>query len=187
MYDVVSVGTAIGCCQKASVDSIFWTGLAKIPGTFLQIQLDAGANVPTASLDQIIRSENNVSISRLTVRFVLCFLALNEPTLEIKHLGRYLSRRTGRHKSTLCKLYQIAHILEAAGVIRRSLIPGQLTLSGRYFAPVDLKKVNEDGNVRSPYAIGAILNHSDPFDELVYQKRRNEFMAEFHKQGSTRQ
>jgi hypothetical protein len=84
-------------------------------------------------------------------------------------------------------LYQIAHILEAAGVIHRSLVPGQLTVSSRYFAPVDLQKVNEDGNGMSPYAIGSILNHFDPVDELVYQKRRSEFMAEFRKQGSTRQ
>jgi hypothetical protein len=182
MYDIVSVGTAIGCCQKASVDSIFWMGLSKTPGTFLKIQLDAGADVPTASLDQIIRSENNVSISRLTVCFVLCFLALNESTLEIKHISRYLSRRTNRHKSILCTLYQIAHILEAAGVIHRSLVPGQLTVSFRYFSPVNLKKVDADGNERSPYAIGSILNQSDPVDELVYQKRR----SEFRRQGSTR-
>jgi hypothetical protein len=100
IYDVVSVGTAIGCCQKASVDSIFWMGLS----TFLKIQLDAGADVPTATLDQIIRSEKYVSIFRLTLCFVLCFLAPNESTLKMKHMSRYLSRRTGRYKLTLCKL-----------------------------------------------------------------------------------
>jgi hypothetical protein len=178
MYDVVNVGLAIGCCQKISIDSIFWNGLSKVSPTLLKMQSDVGADLPTTPLDQIIRSENNVSISRLTIGFVLCFLALREPTLEIKHISRYLSRRTGRNKSTLCKLYQIAHILEATGIVQRSLVPGQLTIVDRFFAPIELKKLQEEPNSKSPYAIGSILNHSDPRDEIVYQKRKAEFAAE---------
>jgi hypothetical protein len=41
-------------------------------------------------------------------------------TLDIRQISRYLARQTGRRKSTLCKLYQIAHILEAAAVVIRS-------------------------------------------------------------------
>jgi hypothetical protein len=187
MYDVVSVVSAIGCCQKISIDSIFWNGLSKVSSTLLKIQSDLGADLPTTPLDQIIRSENNVSISRLTIGFVLCFLALREPILEIKQISRYLSRRTGRHKSTLCKLYQIAHILEATGIIHRSLVPGQLTMVDRFFTPIELKKLQDEPNSRSPYAIGSILNHSDPRDEIVYQKRKSEFSAESTRQGPGRQ
>jgi hypothetical protein len=84
-------------------------------------------------------------------------------------------------------LYQIAHILEATGIIHRSLVPGQLTIVDRFFVPIELKKLQEEPNRRSPYAIGSILNHSDPRDEIVYQKRKGEFSAESTRQGPGRQ
>jgi hypothetical protein len=118
IYDVMSVLSAIGCCQKISVESVFWAGLSKVPATLLNLQWDAGADVPTAPLEQIVQAQNDVSISPLTVGFLLCFLALRQATFNIRQISRYLCRKTGRLKSAQCKLYQIAHILEAAGVIQ---------------------------------------------------------------------
>jgi hypothetical protein len=179
MYDVVGVLGSIGCCQKSSADSISWSGLSKIPLALLQMQRDAGADNPAVSLDQILGLQQSVSISRLTIGFFLCFLALREQTLDIKRISLYLSRRSGRNKSTLCKLYQIAHILEAAGVLARTPVPGQLTIVDMFFSPIELMSPQGDTDARNPYAIDSILNRNDLRENLIIQKRRNDFQVEF--------
>jgi hypothetical protein len=176
LYDVTSVLAAIGCCRKVSVDSIFWAGLVKVPPALIKLQRDSGADAPLHELDHVIRSQATVSIARLTVSFMLCFLVLREPTLDIKVVSRYLSRKTGRNKSTLCKLYQIAHILEASGVLTRCVIPGQLRIVDRFFVPIGIRTINPKQT--NPFAIDALLNRVQPSDDAVIQKRRTEFIAE---------
>jgi hypothetical protein len=177
LYDVLSVLAAVGCCQKVSSDSVVWLGLSNVPRTFQTIQIECSADSPIATLDQVVESQTSVSISKLTVGFVLCFLAMRQQTLNIKHISRYLSRRTGRNKSTLCKLYQIAHILEAAGIVAKGTSPGQLLITPKFFCLVDLRL--PEGPNR--FAIGAILNKKDPGEEAIIQRRRNEFQAEFQR------
>jgi hypothetical protein len=176
LYDVTSVLAAIGCCRKISVDSIFWAGLAKVPPALTKLQRDAGADTPVHELDHVIRSQATVSIARLTVSFMLCFLVLREPTLDIKVVSRYLSRKTGRDKSTLCKLYQIAHILEASGVLTRCFVPGQLRIVDRFFVPIGTRAI--DPKQTNPFAIDSLLNRVQPSDDAVIQKRRTEFTSE---------
>jgi hypothetical protein len=118
-------------------------------------------------------STTTVSISTLTVGFVLCFLALRMRTLDIKQVSRYLSHQTGRQKSRLCKLYQIAHILEAAGVITRSEVAGEIVIVEKFFAPVDLKDP-----AKNPFAIESILNRARPGEEQTLQNRRSDFCAQ---------
>jgi hypothetical protein len=181
MYDVVSVFCAIGCCQKVSVDLIRWIGMLKVPLALMKLQRDAGADSPDSTLDAIIGSHTTVSISRLTGTFLLCFLALRMRRLDIKQISRYLSRKAGRYKSILCKLYQIAHILEAARVITRSEIPGQLTIDDKYFAPVDINVVDKFHEGKNPYGIDSILNHIGPAEKQILLKRRTDFCTEFEK------
>jgi hypothetical protein len=171
MYDVMSVLSAIGCLRKTSADSMFWQGLSAVPATLTKLQRDAGVDSPATPLDRIVGSHNNVSIFGLTVGFLLCFLSLRQPALDIKHITQYLCRRTGRHKTTLCKLYQIAHILESAGVFQRSDVPGQLEFVGTFFAPIDLQ------GDQNPFAITSILNHSESMEDLVFQRRMADFRA----------
>jgi hypothetical protein len=177
LYDVLSVLAAVGCCQKVSADSVVWLGLSNVPRTFQAIQIESGADSPIATLDQVVEPQTSVSISKLTVGFVLCFLAMRQQTLDIKHISRYLSRRTARHKSTLCKLYQIAHILEAAGIVAKGTAPGQLAITPKFFCLAELR--NPDGP--NPFAIGAILNRRETGEEAIVQRRRNEFQAEFQR------
>jgi hypothetical protein len=171
-YDVMCVFGAIGCCQKLSTDSVRWEGLAHIPFTFMTLQRNARADSSDIALDALIVSSTTVSISTLTVGFVLCFLALRMRTLDIKQVSRYLSHQTGRQKSRLCKLYQIAHILEAAGVITRSEVAGEIVIVEKFFAPVDLTDP-----AKSPFAIESLLNRARPGEEQTLQTRRNGFWA----------
>jgi hypothetical protein len=181
MYDVTSVLTVIGCCEKMSVDSIRWVGLSRIPFALLKLQREAGAESGETTLDAIIGSCAIVSISSLTRQFVLCFLVLHLATMDIREISRYLSRKTGRRKSTLCKLYQIAHILEAASVLIRSDVPGSITLVDRFFTPVDIIAMARPAIGQSPYAIDSILNHENHNVETITARRRKEFSAEIAK------
>jgi hypothetical protein len=181
MYDVTSVFAVIGCCEKTSVDSVRWVGLSKIPFALRKLQRDARAESGDATLDAIIGSCEKVSIVSLTKRFVLCFLALRLAAMDIRQISRYLARKTGRRKSTLCKLYQIAHILEAAAVVIRSDVPGLITIADRFFVPVDIVPVSQPAIGKSPYAIDSLLNHEIPDMEAVTARRRKEFYAEIAK------
>jgi hypothetical protein len=171
MYDVMNVLSAIGCLRKTSADSMFWQGLSAIPAALVKLQHDAGADCPATPLDRIVGCDNNVSIFGLTVGLLLCFLSLRQRALDIKHITQYLCRRTGRHKATLCKLYQIAHILESTGVFQRSHVPGQLEFVDRFFATLDLQAEN------NPFAMTSILNHSHSTEDLVFKRRKAHFRA----------
>jgi hypothetical protein len=177
LYDVMCVFCVIGCCQKISMDLVRWEGMSRISQTFMTLQRNAGADSPDIALDGIIVPHTTVSISTLTVGFLLCFLALHQRTLDIKQISRYLSRNTGRNKSILCKLYQIAHILEAAGVMTRSDVPGQITIVEKFFALVDLNAAGDAAQPKNPFAIESILNRVRPGEEQILQTRLSDFLT----------
>jgi hypothetical protein len=179
LYDVTNVLVAIGCCTKISADSIFWHGLSRIRPTLLQIQSHVRVDNTYAPLDEIIRTDPMISIAKLTVAFMLCFLTLRKQSLDIKQIGRYLARMTGRYKSTLCKLYQIVHILEASGVVERSISPGEVTLLSRFYAPLDFNRC-EIPESRNPFSIEALLNRPQRPEDIIVERRRMEFYTEFH-------
>jgi hypothetical protein len=156
MHDVTCVLTVIGACEKISSDTVRWVGLSRVPAHLRALQTDARVDIPDTSLDAIIGSCEVISISSLTVRFLLCLLLLRMPTMDIQKVSRYPSRKTKRYKSTLCKAYQIAHILEAASVLKRSAVAGEVTLEGEFFAPVEIARANRG------YGIQELLNRADP-------------------------
>jgi hypothetical protein len=96
------------------------------------------------------------------------------PRLCIKRVSRFLTRGGRRCKSTLCKLYQVAHILEASGILERGSITGEVAMGDRFFRPVDIL-VSEQG--ASPFALNSILNLERPAEEAVVQRRRLEFQS----------
>jgi hypothetical protein len=152
-----------------------------ITPTLTRLQQSAHADSADATLNEIVGRQTDVSIAALTSAFILCFLGLQKRTLDIKHISRYLSRQSGRDKSTLCKIYQIAHILEAAGVIERSVVPREVTIASSYFAPISLNASQGNAKQENLYAIASILVRERPTLEAVLGKREAEFMAEIKK------
>jgi hypothetical protein len=181
LYDVTSVFSAIGCCERRANDLLHWFGLSQVPIVFHRLQWDANAHSPEASLDSIIGGHDAVAIAPLTVQVVMCFLALHLQTIDIRQVSRYLSRATRRHKSTLCKVYQIAHILEAAEIIRRSGTPGQVTVEPKYFHPVAIGFPTPVITPANLYSIDSLLKHPHVDAQQVVQSRRAEFFAEVNR------
>lgn len=150
-YDVINVLEALNFCKKTGVDEMVWYGRANFKKMLLQIKKSS------------IKEENTfdqcISISVLTVRFIKSFFTFNSQTINIKDIGNYLSRENGRTKTTTCKLYQIAHILEAASVVEKTIMPGEIRLPEEYF------KI-EESQPRIPFTIEQLLNTPAPIKPM---------------------
>lgn len=150
LYDVVNVFVVLGVCQKTSVDTIVWLGRDNIKNTLALLN----ENYSEDDLASFHETDHVIQISNLTKSFALCFLVLKQNTLDIKRCAEILSRRNNRFKTTLCKLYQIAHILEAAGIFSRSSLPGEITFKETFIGSLEQKKPPISLSIRS------LLNHN---------------------------
>lgn len=172
LYDVISILEALGCCEKVNVDRITWHGLAQIPGHLLKIQERIGATQPETDMASMFRGQQMILLSNLTVSFVLCFLVLQQRSLDIKNVAMFLSRDNGRFKSTLCKLYQITYILEAVGIVAKTVTPSQFILAEPYYAVAPIVEVD------SPFSIKSLLNchQAEPSQTQATALERRRFL-----------
>lgn len=175
-YDVLNVLEAIGCCHKLKSDSIQWFGLSNVPPYLLSLQKKLKVNLIETKLEDIFRADESIIISQLTQLFIMCFLVIQNQTLNIKHIACFLSRHNQRYKTTLCKLYQITHILEAAGILRHTSKPCVIFLDTKYYNIISEKESDVKSNDPNPYSIENLLNDhiSEQFQKVV-KKRKFEF------------
>ena len=164
LYDVINVLETIGLCEKTSVDTISWVGMAYIP---IKMQKLAENHHMTMFENSLNQPNSPISIGELTKSFLMCYLYLKKRSIDIKNVGRMLSHANGRYKTTLCKLYQITHILEAAGIIEKSVIPGEMILTTSIFTnskkrtdlPIPLlKEQTRIDKINNPLSINFLLN-----------------------------
>lgn len=177
LYDVVNVLESIGCCTKKGVDSLEWVGLANVVPTFIKLQQILRVNDPNLSLRDIFPSERCVTITHLTLSFVMMFFALRMESVDMKQMATFMSRNNGRYKTTLCKLYQISHILEASGIIAKSSIPGEMRIRKPYFELSGFVAQPRQQRKLSIISIDSLLNrHLDDFEKVI-ELRQNEFIS----------
>lgn len=171
LYDVVNVLESVGCCKKASIDSITWNGIDGVVPMLIEQQVAWGVDNGSATLSHLFQEERCISIGHLTLVYMMMFFALRQKCLDIRSVAMYLSRNNGRFKTTLCKLYQISHILEAAGIIKRGALAGETTIGDRFFQFPNRSCISDAG----PMSIDLLL--SRPREDLVnwVQSRRDEF------------
>ena len=171
-YDVVNVLETVGFCAKTNIDEIKWLGADNVIPTLKRLQTKFGINCPARKMEDIFVEERCISISNLTTVFMMMFFAMRQNGLDIKTMALYLSRHNGRFKTTQCKLYQISHILEAAGIITRGGFTGKSTIEEKFY------KFADEGDQRpmSILSIDMLLNR--PRDDLLawIDERRREFM-----------
>lgn len=172
-YDVVNVLETVGFCAKTNIDEIKWLGPGNVVPTLKQLQSKFGVNCPDRKMRDIFVDERCISISNLTTVFMMMFFALRENSLNIKSMALFLSRNNGRFKTTQCKLYQISHILEAAGVVTRGGFTGKSTIEDRFYKFADDESPSRSVSIMS---IDMLLNR--PRDDLIawVDNRRREFM-----------
>ena len=131
LYDVINVFESIGMCHKTTVDTVLWIGRFAIASKINKMK----DKCQTASQDLIVSNEKCISISHLTTALINSFIINNSQTVDIKTVASLFSQGNNRFKTTLCKLYQIAHILEAANILCKTETPGKIALSIHVFSP----------------------------------------------------
>jgi hypothetical protein len=176
LYDVINVFTAIGCASRDSVHEIRWHGRSRCPDFLKQESGRLEIHNLDKTLGEIFPPENCVSLPSLTLSFVLLFGALNMDLLDLREVSAFFSRDTGRYKSTLCKLYQVAIILGALGIIQRT----ENACEVRVQAPFGSELVG--ATITNPLAIDRLL--SRPVRNADGMSRRREEYRKYMKEGS---
>ena len=138
LYDVINVFASVGCCQKSSLDQIYWKGTDKILPELKKLRQERQIDDPTKTLDDLFPLNSCIGISNLTICFLLMFYALKSNKIDIRFVAQFLSRDTGRYKTTLCKLYQISYILNTINITTRSEQVCEVLMNPPYITPDDI-------------------------------------------------
>ncbi|OHT09086.1 hypothetical protein TRFO_04669 [Tritrichomonas foetus] len=133
LYDVINVLTAIGCSTRSGTDDMIWNGKTQILNQLKVLKENYRINNMNMSIDELFPVNNCVSLSSLTVAFLLLFAALNFDTIDLRNACAFFSRQTNRYKTTLCKMYQIILILGALDVVSKTQSVCQIKLLPPYY------------------------------------------------------
>ena len=157
-YDWINVLDAIGCCPKYDLDSFVWLGLDNSVEKIRNIAIQQGVFDESKPLDQIINNSGCISISKVAVDFILCFLALEKQVLNIIDVANYMSRYNKRDRTTRCKLYQAAAILDNIGIISKTSEMSECKLNDKFF----IRYSSMTRGKQTPLDFQNLLNHYDP-------------------------
>ena len=177
-YDLINILDAIGCCPRIDVDSFVWLGYDNINPKLTDWAMKYGVFDPSKALDDIIVNTGCLSISKVAIDFLMCFIALEKQTLNLIEVATFMSRKNGRDQTTRCKLYQAAAILEIMGIISKTSETSVFRLNDRFFLRCSRSCISKD----DPCNILNLLQRYDPLKFCPYIKnRRMEFRKALHK------
>ena len=191
-YDVINVLEVAGCCKRINVDTITWFGRSNIRLTMQELVRISGASM-NMSLSKILPSEKVISIAHLTQIYLLTFSALNKKQLDIRATAQYISRENGRFKTTLCKLYQITHILCSADILIKSDVPSIVSIHDEYFVSCVPNAQKQESSKRIPETLKIenllctspiSMEQSPPSPEDLFEDRMKDFI---YLRGNTNQ
>jgi hypothetical protein len=166
LYDVVNVFLALGCATRGGVDELVWHGRSRIFAELREEKARLGIENYAIPLSQIFQPDSGLSLTWLTSAFLLLFSAVQVEILDLRKVSAFFSKESGRYKSTLCKLYQIALILGALGITERTENPCEVKILEPF---AQLLLGNDRGN---PLSIAKLLNR--PKDATVMIQARLE-------------
>lgn len=167
LYDVINVLEAIGCCKKTSVDTLIWLHLSNVPISLARSSSEYMLDSDDCDITSLIPNNTSISMGDLALAFMLCFIAMQQRCMSLKEVANFLSRKNGRSKTTLCKLYQVSHILEAVGVITRDRNTKGFIICDPYFIHIDMKS--------SPLSIQSLLNRTSEEASELSKRQTNVF------------
>lgn len=182
LYDVINILAAIGCCERTGMDSIIWIGTDGARIKLLQLRETHKIDDHQKSMCDIFSPDYCISLPTLTVAFIMLFPAMNVTEIDLRLASAFLSRDVARHKTTLCKLYQIVLILEIIGVLEKA---GQACVVGISKTIFSQPQKSRSVDPIQTLSIEYLLNHKDVADEMtpVYiSTRRKEFASYAEKQ-----
>jgi hypothetical protein len=132
-YDVINVLETLGICNKINSETLLWNGIGNASMAIDRLARKHGAYDRGKTLSDIIPCISTITITSMTEFFVVAFIALEKQNLDIKEIAAFISRTNGREKTTLCKLYQIAQILQITGIITKTEKKSQFRMCDDFF------------------------------------------------------
>lgn len=177
LYDVINVLNAIGCSTRSGTDQLIWNGKKQIINELQSLKKINKIDNWNLSLDELFPTNDCVSLSSLTISFLLLFPALDCNIIDLKIACFYFSRNTTRYKTTLCKLYQIILILSALDIVSKTQNACQIRLLSPY-----LECLIGDKKNTGPDSIEFLLNRTYNKKNIQIQSRRNQFYYPFIKE-----
>jgi hypothetical protein len=168
LYDVVNVFAAIGCAVRINGEEIGWHGRDSIFPELVRLKTAASIDDSHLSLAELFPADNCVSLSSLTVSFILLYAALRIEVIDLRRASSFFSRSGGRYKTTLCKLYQIVLILSGVSVTERHSNVCEIKI-----LPPFTQLLYDEKEAR-PLSIPSLLNHSNDNPRFI-EERRAEF------------
>jgi hypothetical protein len=125
---------------------------------------------PNRNLFDLFPINSCVGIANLTIAFMLMYYGLRTDHLDVRMVATIFSRGTNRFRSTLCKLYQIAFVLSAAGIVTRTTVPCDVRLIGQW---LDFPVVPPESRDEScPASLEMLLNRKGPGTQFVHKRRK---------------
>ncbi|EAY15893.1 hypothetical protein TVAG_165210 [Trichomonas vaginalis G3] len=163
-YDVINVLNTVGFCTKRDSTKLQWNGHSNVKSTISKMVDTYHIFDESTSLESILPSDGTISISKVTETFLMLFLFLGIQYIDIKEASIFLSVQSGRQKTTLCKLYQIAQILEVAGIVSRTNQTSEIKINDQYF----VKNSFTPKEVNDPLNLDQLLNR--PVENLPHDQ-----------------
>ena len=185
-YDVVNVLDVIGVVRKLDSESFKWIGFHGLKDRIYEIAKNRGVFDMKKTLSEIIPSNDSISISKFTEYFLVCFMALDQKYLDIKEISAFLSRNNDRGKTSLCKLYQIAQIFDAIGIITKTERTSEICLNDEYFFS---PRHNPKEKVMEPdlfQLLSRPVNHGYIAADPIYKRNVEYQMGDPYRAGHSR-
>jgi hypothetical protein len=173
LYDIVNIFSAIGCCYKSGLHSMTWTGLVNLTGHMRDAARTRGLDDPSSTLVSLFQTPCPTGMGNLSVDYLLLYAALRSSRLDLRMVATLFSRGTRTFRSTLCKLYQIAFILCAAGVTTRTDMTCEVALMTPYIN-FEILPANQKDYI-NPLDLSTMLNRQTNSDLDGVYRLRDEF------------
>lgn len=173
LYDIINVFEAIGFCQKTDLDRVRWNGRGNIMSFIENVATDPELYNCHRTAGDLFPVCCSVGISSLALSFLRLYYALGTNVLDIRIIGKFLSRGTTRYKSTLCKLYQISYILGAIDItVRNGNQACQVTLHESF------QRFLKKPAAKDPLSLESLLNRRDvEISENLFRSRMKEIQV----------
>jgi hypothetical protein len=168
LYDVVNVLSAIGCARRLNSEEIVWLGRDEINEKLQHEKKSLGLTNTNSSLSEMFPPENSVGLTSLTIAFLMLFPALATREIDLRQASSFFARTTKKYKTVLIKLYQIAVILGALGLIEKTQNMSEV----RILQPIERLLCDD----QSPISIGNLLNRPN-HNADQYTARRHEYIS----------
>ena len=170
LFDFLSIVGVFGICEKLTAESYKWKGLNAALSSLSMIKQELEEQAKEMSLLEIMDCSSSPTLQNITIAVMKLFLYLNVDKLDLRDMGKILSKGKVKYKTMLRKLYTVASCLEIAKIISRTSVVAEIKLN---FSIDSIKIIPQHDSLKS-LSISSLLNGGETKKEenISYESRR---------------